>query len=345
MMSPRVLALIGCALVVLAGCTASPVSPGGDSPSSPGQTTLTNGDVAFESYVFDHADAGSPAIEGGIAYPLDEPSTTRFYVTVVDSPSAADRFNHSVLDPEASAFVRNTNFEESALMVIQTFPASSAPDYRVESVRRTDDGLGVRINDSSEGGTADITVETVLLRVPGETPSTVTITTEEGQTFDTTTGIVTVTPGSTPTPDAGIDRPYAADDPAENVDIPRRLQVRNDDTDTNGYHVRVVYHDRPDCRTETPACGEPARKVEIFERRGKLPAGATLTVTELAVREGTYTITASAEVSAGNGSRVTVTDSLEWTLEESSRHLLVDIDDEAVSVEEVDARAFQSSVQ
>lgn len=179
-------ALTICALVVLAGCTGI--------PSGPATETGAPTDLIYESYVFDHTDVDGAAIEGGIMYPNGGTGPTKYYVTLVESAQSADRFNHNVLDATASAFIRNTSFDESSIIVIQVFPANSHPDYRVDSVHPSDEGLAITINDSSTGGTADITVETVLLRVHGDIPSPVTVTTEEGRQFSTESGIVTVTP-------------------------------------------------------------------------------------------------------------------------------------------------------
>lgn len=352
------LAVVLGALVALAGCS-TPGQPTTDATPTPTPgvtpppatdgtpdgtgTPTTDGtptgspdgtpvdDAAYESYVFDHAGVDAPAIEGGITY-RDGDYTTRFYATVVDAAST-DRFNHSVLDAEASAFVDDTDFASASIVVIQAFPASSTPDYRVESVRRTAGALRVAINDSSEGATADITVETLLLRVEGEAPESVTVRTEEGRTFRSGS-VVTVTPDPTATPD-DVSLPYAAEDPRENVDGVRELHLRNSGSAVNGYRVRVVYHDRPDCRDETPACDEPTRDVELLDRRGKLRAGETLTV-DLARRTGNYTVTVESEVPDGDGSRVTVSDSLDWRLDESSGHVAVAISDDGVSVDEAD---------
>lgn len=178
-----------CVLVVLAGC--------GGIPSGPATETATPIDPVYESYVFDHAEVDGVAIEGGITYPDGGTGPTKYYVTLVESAQSANRFNYNVLDATASTFVRNTSFDESSIVVIQVYPASSHPDYRMDSVHPSNEGLAISINDSSTGGTADITVETILLRVHGDVPSPVTVTTEEGRQFSTVTGIVTVTPKPT----------------------------------------------------------------------------------------------------------------------------------------------------
>ena len=304
------------------GTPTSGESPGGDPVAG------------YEALVFDHAGTGAPAIEGGIAYDVDATRTGKFYVTTVGSAADAARFNHSVLRPAASAFVRETTFGNESLVVVQTFPASSHPDYRVESVRRNGEGLHVAVNDSSDGATADITVETLLLRVPGDPPATVAVTTEEGTTFDTATGVKAVTPQLTPTPEPTVSLPYTATDPAENVAEPVDLRVVNEGTETNGYRLTVVYHDRPECRAETPPCGRPTREVEIFDRWDKLRPGGNLTVPDLAARRGTYTVTVTAELPTedGDGEREPVTESVTWTVDDHAGYLLVEITDDDVTV-------------
>lgn len=329
MRGPRLkFAIVMSALVVLAGCAGV--------PSGNATQTETPTGLVYESYVFDHVDVGGSAIEGGITYPDGGTDPGQYYVTHVESAQSAARFNHSVLDAKASAFVRNTSFDESSIVVIQAFPAASQPDYRVESVHTSDEELTVAINDSSTGGTADITVETVLLRVHGDVPSSVTVTTEEGAVFSTESGIVTESPDPTPTTEPDIELPYASEDPTENVDTPRSLGIHNAGDEVNGYHVQVVYHDEPDCLDATPPCGEPTEEVEILDQNGKLRPGTDMTVSELATRTGAYSISASAEVPAGDGSRTTVTDSFDWTLDESSGNLTIRITDDSLSIEEVD---------
>jgi hypothetical protein len=137
----------------------------------------------YETFVFDLAPSADPVIEGGIA--VDDEYDDEFYVTILESGDETDRFNRSLLPTDAGEFVDATSFEDESLVVIQAFPASSVPDYRVESVARDGPTLHVSINDSSAGGTDDVTVETVLVRVPGDTPDDVVVTTQDGQTFET----------------------------------------------------------------------------------------------------------------------------------------------------------------
>lgn len=144
----------------------------------------------YETHVVDHADIGGPILEGGVAFDL-EPRASRHAVEVIGSASAASRFDLerlSTIDPGAAAFVETTDFDAAYLVVFQAFPASSHPDYRVTRIERVTDDVHLRVTDASEGGTADITVETLLVRIPrnGDSPPRhVTVTTEDGVTYST----------------------------------------------------------------------------------------------------------------------------------------------------------------
>lgn len=309
-----------CALVLACGCLgAQSVTSGGpgttpsDHEGTVTSTTPTAVDVAdYEVDVSDHGDAGNPAIEGGIRYATDEAYTERYYVTTVATAADARRFNHSVLPPDATAFVRNTSFETATLVVVQAFPASSRPDYRVESVRRRGGTLEVGINDSSVGATADITVETVLLRVPGRVDRAE-VTTEDGVTVASTAGVVTPPPTPTSTPAPSLADLSDRDPFADGGD----LRVENGAGETVGYDVTVEYYDEPACRDETPACGEPGRWVSVNRTVGKLPSGAGETLADLATVPGTYRVRVTADLSAGNGSRRDVTESFTWRVDDS----------------------------
>jgi len=184
---PLGVAALAC-LALLADCVAAPEPT--DTPAGTPTTTAPDGGpnvgvpvTDYETLVFDSSPSGDPVIEGGIA-PGDE-FEERYYVTVIPSADETDRFNRSLLPTDAGEFVDATAFEDASLVVIQAFPASSVPDYRVESVHRDGPTLVVSTDDSSAGGTDDVTVETMLLRVPGEDPDDVVVTTGEGDTFDT----------------------------------------------------------------------------------------------------------------------------------------------------------------
>lgn len=314
-MNARLLLLVA---VLLGGCLASPGPVPGNDASDP----------AYEYHVFDHAGVDGAAIEGGVQYDQSGEYTTRYYVTTVESEDGTERFDRSVLDAEARAFVANTSFEESYLVVVQAFPASSSPDHRVVSVRREAGTLDVAVDDSSRAATSDITVETVLLRVEGQPPDAVTVRTEEGHTFDAAGGVVTVTPTATPTPEPSVDLPYASANESRNVAEPRDLRVRNAGDNVNGYRVAVTASEQPD------------RTVTLVEERGKLRPGADRTWTDVVARRGDYQVTVEAEVPDGDGGRRTVTETVTWHVDDDHGDAVVTVTDEGVTVSQsADERA------
>ena len=144
-----------------------------------------------ESTVFDHADIGEPIFDGGIEFELD-PMASCHVVDVFGTAADVDRFDIDRLesiDAEAAQFVETTDFETDYLVAFQAFPASSHPDYRVDRIERIADDIHLRVSDESQGGTSDITVETLLVRIPkngNSPPRHATVTTEDGVTFSTT---------------------------------------------------------------------------------------------------------------------------------------------------------------
>lgn len=316
-------------VVFLAGCLGAGVPAA--TTDSPG--TDVDRPSAYESYVFDHGGTDRPAIEGGLEYDSGEPGTSRFYAMLVTSREEVERFNDGVLDAEARAFVENTAFDEAYLVVVQAFPASSTPDYRVERVERAGDEVRVHINDSSPVGTADITVETVLVRIARDSadpPERAVITTEGDVSF-TSGEIVTRTPAPTPTPGT-VALPFTSSDPAENVDEPRDLRIENHGDEVNGYAVRVTYTEVPECRSYTPPCGEPERTVTLVSRTAKLRPGKVVTIADVAVKTGTYTVTVDAMVPGANDSRRTIRETVEWPVDDRHGDAVIRITDDAVNV-------------
>lgn len=160
--------------------------------------------IRFESYVFDHAGVDQPIIKGGIAY-QPENTDMRNFIRLISEEEQTHRFDYSLIDESARQFIENTDFENSVLVVIQEFPASSYPDYRVEEISLGTGGLYLFINNYSEMGTDDITVETVLMRVHSEgSPGEVVAITEEGRTF----GSPSLPTGIDEVEAAGIGRTY-----------------------------------------------------------------------------------------------------------------------------------------
>lgn len=143
----------------------------------------SDGRINYETYVFDDGGAESPAIDGGIRYPTENHTPREFYLTLVATDEEAARFDRAGLDDDTERFVDRTDFDRSFIVVFQAFPASSVPDYRVEALEWRDGELHLSVDDSSDGGTDDVTVETLLVVVDrGDrgVPDSVTVTTEEG---------------------------------------------------------------------------------------------------------------------------------------------------------------------
>ncbi|MDY6764592.1 MAG: hypothetical protein SV377_02720 [Halobacteria archaeon] len=141
----------------LAGCLSrSDTNPGGGG----GQSSS----VEFDAYVFDYSGTEGTAVEGGIQ--VDHPdSKDRRYATLINKHEDTKRLNTSVIPQEGDNFIEDTDFDKSSLLVIQRYPASTHPDYKVDKVKRTGKTIQAYLSLPDEGGTDDVTVETVLLRL------------------------------------------------------------------------------------------------------------------------------------------------------------------------------------
>jgi len=327
---PRPAGLLAIALLVLilaAGCLGGGV-PESSGTSSPTTSAVGDGDDRnrtataapdYRTHVLDRYHDRAP-VRGGIA--AAEDVRTRRYATLATSSADVDRFRFGQLGAETAAFVNRTDFATSYLVVVQTFPASSYPDYRVEDLRRAGGTVRLSINDSSRGATTDITVETLLVRVDRDDrapPDRAVVTTEEGRRFDSTAGVVTDTPRPTQPPTPAVTLPYASDDPAENVATPLGIRVANGGTRTHGYRVTVA---------ATTDAGERV----LLDRRGKLPANRTLSIPGVVARTGTYDVTVTAELPAGDGGRRTVRETTVWRVDAAAGPLAVRVTDDELIV-------------
>jgi hypothetical protein len=278
-------ALAVAAVLVLAGC-------GGTGPGS-GTTTPTTPDPSpeYSATVFDSGPTDHPIIEGGLV-PSEEFGNTSHYVSLLTDASDTDRFNRSRLPEDAAQFVDETDFETASLVVVQAYPKSSVPDYRVESVTRDGDTLDIGINDSSEMGTDDITLETVLLRVDhdGTPPSEARIETQNGVTFDTADGVVTSGHSPPAGSTADVELPLWSGNLSDNVNDPRDMTVVNQRQVPQRYNVSVVATFTPDCRHENPACGNPDYPAVVFQQTATLEPGERVTFANLIARHGTYDV-------------------------------------------------------
>ncbi|MEF8974872.1 MAG: hypothetical protein V5A21_01410 [Halapricum sp.] len=330
-------------ILVLAGCGgigADDTPTDTDTPSTtvPSPTTgppSSNGSADYEATVFDTGLIDQPLIEGGISPSLNTSGDISFYATLVTRADETDRFDWTALPDDAATFVNETDFDRDSILVVQAFPKSSVPDYRVESVTRSGDTLDVRINDSSEMGTDDITLETVLIRVAhdGTPPTSATVTTQNGDTFATGDGPVTVDhsvgPGEEGT---DVTLPLTSDDESRNVEDPRDLTIENTGSETAGYNVTIVATLPPECQDAEPPCGMPDRPVVIFHETGKLPPGESLTYEDLIARHGEYDVTVETELSAAVDDSSTPTDSFEWRIAEQYFDAFVTISDDSVEI-------------
>lgn len=171
-------------LALLAGCVDTSIPGGTPTETPPGSGPKLGEPVTdYETFVFDLGPSSDPVIEGGIE--VGDEFDAQYHVTVVATPEETARFNRSLLPDDAEGFVDEVSFEDELLVVIQAFPASSVPDYRIEVIARDGPTLHVEINDSSGGGTDDVTVETMLVRIPGDPPDDVIVTTQDGRMFET----------------------------------------------------------------------------------------------------------------------------------------------------------------
>jgi hypothetical protein len=150
----------------------------------------------------DEVHALGTVVEDGIAYE-SATGAELYHVTLVTSPGGMDRFNDSLfaesgglrrsLSEDVRPLLNGIDFDEASLVVVEAYPRSSSPDYRVERVVREGDTVTLRINDSSRGGTDDITVETLLVRVSHAgrgPPARAVVGTEDGFVLDSEDGVV-----------------------------------------------------------------------------------------------------------------------------------------------------------
>lgn len=326
-MHRQTLAAVGfAAVLVLAGCGGVGTPTDADTTTSP---PSMNGPVDYEVMVFDTGFADQPLIEGGLSPSLGDHGNASYYATLLTQANETDRFDWNALPESASEFVNDTDFDRASILVVQAFPKSSVPDYRVESVIRSGDALDVRINDSSGVGTDDITLETVLIRVDhdGPPPPSARITTQNDDVFGTNEGTVTVDVTANDTETDTVTLPLTSDDESRNVEDPRDLTIDNEGAEVVGYNVTVVATLAPDCRDADPPCGMPDRPVVVFHETGKLEPGESRTVGDLIARHGDYEIAVEVDLPDEDDGRRTVTDTFEWRVGEKYFDVFVTVDD------------------
>ena len=138
-----------------AGCVAARDEPASATPTP----------MPHDTYHLRHDD---PVIEGGVPLP-DAPPDDQRTVHLVTSADGTDRFDRSVLDEEARAFVENTDFSKAFLLAVGTYLGSTSATVAVERVALDGDRVtaNVTIEYPTVGDTA-IAYETVLVRVDRE---------------------------------------------------------------------------------------------------------------------------------------------------------------------------------
>lgn len=134
--------------------------------------------MQYETHQIRHDE---PVIEGGV--PLeDAPPPEERTAHLVTSEDGVDRFDRAVLDDEATAFVDETDFADSYLLVVGTYLGSTAASVEVTEVDQAESQATARVEVvyPTAGDTA-IAYETELVRVylDGESaPESATVTFE-----------------------------------------------------------------------------------------------------------------------------------------------------------------------
>ena len=190
------LAVVLVATVLTGGCLG--VAPAADRPADPSRTTAGPNAVSdYRTVVLNRGVGPSALVEGSIsAAPdgVDRPYPV-CYATLVTSPDEVDRLNGTILERhDADSLADDVDFDGSYPVVVEVYPHSSYPDYRIERVTRSGETLDVRINGSwSREQTADLVVESLLIHAfdnSSEPPDRVVVTTHENVTFDSTSGVI-----------------------------------------------------------------------------------------------------------------------------------------------------------
>lgn len=157
----------------VAGCIGSDggaprTSPGGVTPT-PGNeptdrtTTQTTSHSGMAGHLsFNHAKR-LHRIDAGFA----QRDVASYYLGLLTSPDHAAAFpTNRFENQEAKAFVTDTDYSQAALVVIQDRQSSSHPDLELLGAGREGYTVTIEAQYPGRGGTADITTDTLLVRVP-----------------------------------------------------------------------------------------------------------------------------------------------------------------------------------
>lgn len=151
--------------------TESPTSTPTDRPpstvKSPPDTPPGDG-VSVPTLSFDHA---RPLSRVDAEFPQRDVGS--YYLGLVASADHAAVFPSERFDDDsAAAFLDETEFEASAVVVVQDRKGSSHPDLEATGVSLTDGTATVEARYPGEGRTGDVTPNTLLVRVPAtDSPS------------------------------------------------------------------------------------------------------------------------------------------------------------------------------
>lgn len=138
----------------LAGCIASNDRTPDSSPAHPETAHLS----------FNHAEP-LHRVDAGFV----QREVASYYLAVVASADHAtafptDRFENQ----EAAAFVTDTDYSQAAVVILQDRQSSSHPDLELRRTAIEGDTVTIEVRYPGEGGTADITTDTLLVRVSSD---------------------------------------------------------------------------------------------------------------------------------------------------------------------------------
>lgn len=154
-------------------------TPGEDPPGTGTPTTLPPDAYDALGYV-DAADLGR--IDAGFAQRAVGPYYLAVAATADGAAALADRLERE----DGRAFLDATDFAAAAVVAFHDAHARSVPDLAVRSVRRGHGSVDLDVVYPGDGGTADVTAELLLLRVPrgDDAPAhaTASITGQSGET-------------------------------------------------------------------------------------------------------------------------------------------------------------------
>lgn len=154
--------------------------------SGDGISTHTRTELDAEAYVYN----GGPELPYLDAAQFPQRRVSSYYVALLTETEHAERLSAAWEgDEEAETFAADTDFDSSALVVMQNRSSSSHPDYEVATAERMGGGVSLMLRRPGNATTSDIITENVLVRVPKGDPeprfATVRLDEGAGTTFST----------------------------------------------------------------------------------------------------------------------------------------------------------------